>query len=256
MTPIPGYPLILYIFITTIAVEALLEQLDDEGKERAIYYINRTLVGCELNYSPMEKACLAVIFYSQKLQHYKLSHTVKLICKIDPFKYLLSKTTLIGRMAKWVMLLSKFDIQYVDRKSIKGLVIADQLEETPLLDAYPLITEFPNEYVCIVSAQRPWKLFFDGSHTQRGIGTGFLIVTPQGDLIPKSFKQAFPCTNNIAEYEAFIISLKITIQWNISNLLVYGDSQPIIRQTNDEYQTKDDKLLPYKRMVDDFKSNF
>lgn len=105
MPPILGCSMILYISITAIAAGALLGKLDDEGKEIAIYYINCTLVGYEINYSPMEKTCLAVIFCSQKLRHYMLSHTVKLIYKIDPPKYLLSKTTLIGRMAKWIILL-------------------------------------------------------------------------------------------------------------------------------------------------------
>lgn len=106
------------------------------------------------------------------------------------------------------------------------------------------------------SAQPPQKLFFDGSHTKKGIGARFLFVTPQGDLIPKSFKMVFPCTNNIAEYEALITGLKTTIQWNISDLLVYGDSEHVNRQTNDEYQTKHDNIFPYKRMVDDLKDNF
>lgn len=137
MSPIPSQPLILYIFIIVTAVGALLAQLNDEGKEREIYYISRTLVGYEIYYSLMEKAYLAIIFSSQKLQDYMLSHIVKLICKIDPLKYLLSKTTLTGLMAKWVMLLSEFDILYVDQKAIKGQVIAVQLAETPLVDAYP-----------------------------------------------------------------------------------------------------------------------
>jgi len=47
---------------------------------------------------------------------------------------LLSKEALIGHLAKWVMLLSEYDIEYVDRKDIKGQIIADQLEEVPLED--------------------------------------------------------------------------------------------------------------------------
>lgn len=45
-----------------------------------------------------------------------LSHAVKLICNIDPLKYLLSKTTLTRCLAKWVMLLSEFDIQVCRQK--------------------------------------------------------------------------------------------------------------------------------------------
>lgn len=37
-------------------------------------------------------------------------------------------------MAKWVMILSEFDIEYVDKKEIQWKFIADQLVETSLYD--------------------------------------------------------------------------------------------------------------------------
>jgi hypothetical protein len=150
MLPIPNQPLILYISAIAKALGALLAQQDEIGKERAIYYISRTIVGYEFNYTSIEKACLATIFASQKICHYMLSHPIKLIAKIEPLKYLLAKATLIGCMAKLVMLLSKFDIEYVERKAIKGQVIADQLAEAPLYKKNPLILEFPNESVFLI----------------------------------------------------------------------------------------------------------
>jgi ribonuclease HI len=85
---------------------------------------------------------------------------------------------------------------------------------------------------------------------------GILFVTPQGYTIPRSYRLLFPCTNNTAEYEALIIGVKMAVEWKIIELQVYGDSQLVINQVNDEYQTKDDKLMPYKRMIDDFKKYF
>ena len=99
--------MILYISATVAALGALLAQHDENGIERAIYYISRTMVGHELNYTFIEKACLAVVFASQKFRHYMLAHKIKLIAKIDPLKYLLSKAMLTRRMAKWVMILSE-----------------------------------------------------------------------------------------------------------------------------------------------------
>lgn len=64
--PVVGKPLILYISTTDISVGALLAQEDQQGKERAIYYISRTLNGYELNYTFIKKACLTVVFASQK----------------------------------------------------------------------------------------------------------------------------------------------------------------------------------------------
>lgn len=254
--PIAGRPLILYITATPTALGALLAQLDDTGKERAIYYLSKTLVGYELNYTPMEKACLAVVFATQKLRHYMLSHTVHLVSKIDPLKYMLSRIALTGRLAKWVMLLSEFDIKYFDRKAVKVQAIADHLADAPLIADHPLVMEFPDEHLCLIEELPLWKLYFDGSYIAHGSGAGILLVTPQGDYIPKSFKLQFRCTNNIAEYEALVVGLKIAIEWNITELQVYGDSQLIIKQALDEYQTWDDKLLPYKDLVDQLKEHF
>ena len=98
--PVPGRPLILYISATLPTLGAPLAQHDDNDRERAIYYISRTLVGYELNYTPMEKAFLAVVFSTQKLCHYMLSHTIQLVSKIDPLKYMLSRPTLTGHATK------------------------------------------------------------------------------------------------------------------------------------------------------------
>ena len=108
----------------------------------------------------------------------------------------------------------------------------------------------------IVTPSIQWKLYFDGSYTQKGSGARILFVTLQGDLIPKSYKISFPCTNNIAKYEGLVIGLCQAISWNIKSLLIFGDSQLVIKQVLDEYHTKDEKLLPYCKIVEDLKQNF
>jgi len=62
MPPIQGKPLLLYISTTPTALGSLLTQQIYDGKEQAIYYISRTLVGYELQYMPIERACLAIVF--------------------------------------------------------------------------------------------------------------------------------------------------------------------------------------------------
>lgn len=253
--PILGKPLILYVSATESSLGALLAQLDEQGKERAIYYISRTLVSYEVNYTSIEKACLAVVFSSQKLRHYMLAHTIHLIAKIDPLKYLLGKAALTGRLAKWMMILSEFDIDYIECKAIKGQAIADQLANFPIQDNMPIQVNFPDEHLMYMT-ERSWKLFFDGSCMQNGSRAGVLFVSPHGYTIHKSYKLLFPCTNNIVEYEALTNGLKMAIEWNITELHIYGDSQLIINQVNEQYQTKDDKLVPYKKMVDSLRRYF
>lgn len=146
-----------------------------------------------------------------------------MIAKIDPLKYFLNKATLTGRLAKWIMILSEFDIKYVDRKAIKGQFITDQLAKTPLQDDHPLKIEFPDADILTVTT-KSWQLYFDGSYTQHGSGARILFITPQGHTIPKAYKLCFPCTNNIAEYEALVTGIKMVVEWNIKKLQVFGDS--------------------------------
>ena len=42
----------------------------------------------------------------------------------------------------------------------------------------------------------------------------------------------------------------------MDQLNVFGDSQLVINQVNNIYQTRDEKLLPYKHMVGDMKNYF
>lgn len=81
-------------------------------------------------------------------------------------------------------------------------------------------------------------------------------VTSQGNILPRSYRLIFTCTNNTTEYEALVIGIKLVVEWKIVELQVFGDSQLVINQFNYEYQTKDDKMMPYKRMVDDFMKYF
>lgn len=115
--------------------------------------------------------------------------------------------------------------------------------------------EFPDADILNITTQ-PWQLYFDGSYTQHGSGAGILFVTPLGHTIPRSYRLTFRCTNNVAEYEALILGIKVAIEWKITELQVYGDSQLIIYQVNNDYQTKDDTLILCKRLVDDLRKYF
>ena len=150
------------------------------------------------------------------------------------------------------MILSEFDIVYVQRKAVKGQAIADQLAEAPLEDYQPLHIDFSDESILMLT-QRTWTMFFDGSFTQQGSGAGVLFITPQQYSLSKAYKLLFPCTNNIAKYEALINGMTMAIESHVDELRIFGDSQLVINQVNNVYRTKDDKLVPYKCMVDDLR---
>jgi len=66
---------------TRLFTWALCAHENSEGKVRALYYLSCILVGADLNYSLIEKMCLALTFAIQKLRHYIQGHTAYIICK-------------------------------------------------------------------------------------------------------------------------------------------------------------------------------
>lgn len=59
------------------------------------------------------------------------------------------------------MLLNEFDIEYMERKVIKGKVITDQLAYAPTQAFTPLVFEFPNEVIFKLDTSTKWKMYFD-----------------------------------------------------------------------------------------------
>ncbi|XP_070015593.1 uncharacterized protein [Nicotiana sylvestris] len=144
---------------------------------------------------------------------------------MDPLKYIFQKPMPTGKLAKWQILLSEFNIIYVTKKSVKGQVLADHLAENPVGEEYePLRTYFPNEEVSfmgedIAEAYNGWRMFFYRAANFKGVGVGAVLVSEIGQHYPVSVKFRFPCTNNMAEYESSIIGLNLAIDMNIQELL-------------------------------------
>ena len=89
------------------------------------------------------------------------------------------------------------------------------------------------------------KCYFDGTYSKEGAGAGFLLISPEGNLMPFSFKLEFDSTNNVAKYEALISSLQVAKQMGVQCISIYGDSKLIIRQIKNHYQTKHLRLRSY-----------
>ena len=80
---------------------------------------------------------------AQKLKHHLSSDTTYLIFCMDSLKYIFQKPMPIGRLAKWKILLTEFDIMYITRTAMKAQALADHLAENPIDEEYePLKTYF------------------------------------------------------------------------------------------------------------------
>ncbi|KAM1159187.1 hypothetical protein ACFX19_032962 [Malus domestica] len=131
--PVPGKPLILYIAAQESSVGALLAQENEFQKEGALYYLSRTLTGAELNYSPIEKMCLALVFAIQKLRHYMHAYTIHLVAKADP-------------------------IICVPAKAVKGQALADFLADHPIPADWKISDDLPDEEVFYIDIFPRWTI--------------------------------------------------------------------------------------------------
>lgn len=57
---------------------------------------------------------------------------------------------------------------------------------------------------------------FNGAVNQRGNNVRVVLISPTNALIPIAVRLDYPCTNNIAEYEACIVGLKAAIDLGIT----------------------------------------
>jgi ribonuclease HI len=99
-------------------------------------------------------------------------------------------------------------------------------------------------------------MYFDGSSSKEGSGAGIVLISPSKEVITFSYKMEFETTNNIAEYEALVLGLRVAKDMAIDRLTVFGDSELIVNQVKDIYQAKQQRLKQYKNEVWDLVDNF
>uniref|UniRef100_A0A2N9EQZ9 Uncharacterized protein n=1 Tax=Fagus sylvatica TaxID=28930 RepID=A0A2N9EQZ9_FAGSY len=223
--PISGKSLRLYLASNSQAIGALIAQENDNGVEQPIYYVSRTLKDAESRYSGAERSCLALIYASQRLRHYFLAH--KIIAETPT--------------------------------AIKSQAIANLLAQFLGEDNSFISDEVPgeiNEVFLAGLADSVWTLKFDGSSTATSAGAGIVLYRDDGEAVAKSFKFDFPCSNNAAEYEAYLAGLAIAYEMGIKHLRVIGDSNLVVCQARGEFSLKEPSLAPYRALTQKLEAKF
>ena len=179
---------------------------------------------------------------------------------MDPIKYIFEKPSLSGRIAKWQVLLSKYDLIYVTKKAIKGSAVANHLAAQPVADYEPMRVDFPYENIFLVEKDvidhETWIMLFNGVSNELGHGIGAVLIFPEGKVFPLTTKLCFDCTHNIVEYEACTMGLQASYDMSIKKLKVLGDSMLVIHQVKEEWKTRDIKLVSYSQYVAKLSQNF
>ena len=170
--------------------------------------------------------------------------------------YIFEKPALTGRIARWLVLLSEFDIVYVTQKTIKGSTLVDYLAQQPINDYQPMHSEFPNEDIMALFEEGvededrdKWVVWFDGVSNALGNGIGAVLVSSDKQYIPFTARLCFDCTNNIADYEACALGIRAVIDFRVKLLKVYGDSALVTHHLKGEWETRDHKLVPYQAYI-------
>jgi ribonuclease HI len=136
-------------------------------------------------------------------------------------------------------------LSFAPRKAIKSQVLADFLAEW-------VDTQLP------IAPIQPelWTMYFDGSLMKTGAGAGLLFISPLGKHVRYVLRLHFSASNNVAEYEALVNGLRITVELGVRRLDASGDLQLIIDQVMKNSHSHDRKMEAYcdevRRLEDKF----
>ncbi|KAL0455095.1 UNVERIFIED_CONTAM: hypothetical protein Slati_0848700 [Sesamum latifolium] len=186
---------------------------------------------------------LALVVTARRLRPYFLSHPIGVKTN-TPLKQTLGKPDTSGRLVKWAVELSEYDISYMPRTTIKAQALAD------------FISEMAEMSIKDASQDQRWLLHVDGSSTTQGSGAGIVITMPQGEDLEFAIKFNFKASNNEAEYEALVIGMRIAHEAGARHLLAYSDSQLVVKQVEGTYEAKEESMIHYLQQIADLKTKF
>lgn len=115
----------------------------------------------------IEKMAFAIMIAARKLKPYFNSHKVQVLTN-QPLEKSLQRLDTFGRLLKWAVKLSEYDIEYRPRIAIQAQALTDFIEEASYEEEEePLGT---------------WKISVDGSAAVTGSGSGIIMISPEGNI--------------------------------------------------------------------------
>jgi hypothetical protein len=119
--------------------------------------------------------------------------------------------------------LSSFDLKFESTSKIQNRALEEFIAEwTPMPNKEIPETSLPGK-----ETVDDWIMYFDGAFMLKGAGAGVLLLAPTGEHLKYVLQMHFPreqATNNTAEYEGLLASLRIAIGLGIQKLIIRGDS--------------------------------
>lgn len=75
-------------------------------------------------------------------------------------------------------------------------------------------------------------LHVDGEANNEEAGVGIILISLESYHVQSATHFAFKASNNDAEYEAFIIGLKLALEMKVKIISVHSDSMLVVSQVN------------------------
>ena len=108
-SPEPNEVLFAYIAVASYALSLVLIRVDN-GIQRLVYYVSKSLHEAKVHYLQLEKAILAVVLGTRKLPHYFQAHIVVVLTQLL-LKTILRSADYTGRIGKRGTILGAFNIK-------------------------------------------------------------------------------------------------------------------------------------------------
>jgi ribonuclease HI len=204
----------------------------------------------------VHKLLYVVLIASRKLCHYFHAHKISVVTSY-PLKVVLHSPNVSGNIAKWMIELAEFELDFIPHHVIKSQVLAHFVADWTLPLCPPGGPDISGlEVKALVFTEPNWTLLFDCSSSKQGVGVGVLLLTLSGEQFQYMVHLDFKTTNNMAKYEALIFRLITMLSLGVWQLLVKGDSQLIIKQVKGECSCNDPQLVAYLLHVQKLEKDF
>jgi ribonuclease HI len=82
-----------------------------------------------------------------------------------------------------------------------------------------------------------------------GKGASIVLQAPNGEVLKFAYRLEFDATNNVAEYEALLLGLKICRDRGTKCLNIKGDSNLVIQQLKNKFACRSERLKGYRNAI-------
>ena len=97
-SPDTGETLFVYLAVSETAVSAALFKMNEDGKQRPVFFVSKSLADAETSYSHLEQATLALRIAAKKLCPYFQAHPIVVLTNL-PLRSTIHKPDFSRRMA-------------------------------------------------------------------------------------------------------------------------------------------------------------